>query len=103
MWMEKKFETISFEKKRFQALLHEADRLLRKYLNTGHVLMQKPEEAWASPYVEAVIEIDRRETIEAAKPKINIDLSGLEKIRRDALQTRDSLLTEEELADEQEA
>ena len=103
MWMEKKFETISFEKKRFLALLHEADRLLRKYLNTGHALKQKPEEAWASPYAEAVIEIDRRKTIEAAKPKINIDLSGLEKIRRDSLQTRDSLLTEEELADEQEA
>ena len=29
-------------------------------------------------------------------PKISIDLSGLEKIRRDAMVTRDSLLTEEE-------
>ena len=34
--------------------------------------------------------------MEAAKPKIAIDFSGLEQIRRDAAFTRDSLLTEEE-------
>jgi hypothetical protein len=99
MWMEKKYESISFEKKRFQSLLHESDRLLRKYMNTGHILKAKPEESWASPYAEAVIEIDRKMEIEASKPKITIDLSSLEKIRLDALQTRDNLLTEEELAD----
>lgn len=46
--------------------------------------------------MEAVLEAERREEMEAAKPKIAIDFSGLEQIRRDAAFTRDSLLTEEE-------
>ena len=97
VWMEKKFENIFFEKKRFQALIHEADRQLRLYLKTGHALREKPEESWAAPYVQAIIEIDRKAEQEAAKPKITIDLSGLERIRQDAEHTRDSLLTEEEM------
>ena len=40
--------------------------------------------------------------LEAARPKITIDLSGLAQIRADAAATRDSLLTEEE-RDEPEA
>ena len=46
--------------------------------------------------MEAVIRQDQEEIAEAAKPRITIDLSGLDKIRKDALITRDSLLTEEE-------
>ena len=34
--------------------------------------------------------------LEASRPKITIDLSGLDRIRRDAAVTRDSLLIEEE-------
>ena len=34
--------------------------------------------------------------LEASRPKITIDLSGLEKIRSDALKTQNSLLTETE-------
>ena len=49
-----------------------------------------------------MIEADRKALIEAARPKITIDLSGLDKIRRDALTTRDSLLIGEE-ADYEEA
>jgi hypothetical protein len=37
--------------------------------------------------------------LEAARPKITLDLSGLDRIRQDAQTTRDSLLTEEELAE----
>ena len=70
--------------------------LLRKYLKTGHYLREKPEEAWAAPYVEAVLEAERAAALEAARPKITIDLSHLERIRRDAQATRESLLTDEE-------
>ncbi len=40
---------------------------------------------------------DRRRQAEAAHPKIDIHLERLEHIREDALKTRDSLLTEEEM------
>ena len=43
------------------------------------------------------MEEDRRREKEAARPKIQIDLSRLPGIRQDAWRTRDSLLTEEEL------
>ena len=52
--------------------------------------------------MEAVIEADRAAAIEAAKPKIAIDLSGLDKIRRDAMITQNSLLTEEEKREQME-
>jgi hypothetical protein len=44
-----------------------------------------------------VIEADRKAQEEAARPKITINLSGLDQIRRDALVTRDSLLTADEM------
>ena len=44
-----------------------------------------------------MIEEDKKAVIEAARPKITIDLSGLEQIRRDAATTRESLLTEDEI------
>ena len=50
--------------------------------------------------MEAVIGADRTAAEEAAKPKITIDLSGLDKIRRDAQITRDSLLTEDEMREQ---
>ena len=54
-------------------------------------------EAWVTSYVEAVLEEDRRREKEAARPKIQIDLSRLPGIRQDALRSSDCLLTEEEL------
>ena len=50
-----------------------------------------------------MIEEDRRAQIEAARPKLTIDLTGLEQIRFDAAATRESLLTEEERREEAEA
>ena len=92
VWQETRYDGLSFDRGRLRALLHEADRQLRKYLKTGHALREKPDEAWAAPYVAAVIAAER----EAARPKLTIRFSGLDRIRRDALVTRDSLLTEEE-------
>lgn len=95
-WKEERYDELFFDKYRVHAVVHEADRQLRRYLKAGHYLREKQGEEWIRPYVEAVIRQDQEEIAEAAKPRITIDLSGLDKIRRDALTTRDSLLTEEE-------
>ena len=95
-WKESSYLKILFDKKRLTGLLHETDRQLRLYLKAGGRLKEMSDEAWAAPYVHAVIEADRAAKIEAAKPKVHIRFSDLDQIRRDALATRDSLLTEEE-------
>lgn len=92
VWQEARYDGLSFDRDALRALLHEADRQLRRYRKTGRYLRPKPDEAWAAPYAEAAIAAER----EAARPKLRIDLSGLDRIRRDALTTRDSLLTEED-------
>ena len=97
IWQEKRYDRLYFDRKRFQGLLREADRMLRRYLKTGHYLQDNSEEGWAAPYVEAVIAAERQAELEARRPKITIDLSHLDQIRQDALHTRDSLLTEEEM------
>ena len=102
-WREERFEPLYFDKKRFSGFVHEADRQLRRYLKTGHDLKERAEEAWAAPYAAAVIDAARKAAEEAARPRITIDLSGLERIRREAQSTRDSLLTEEERLAEAEA
>ena len=99
-WSEIRYDELFFDKYRVHAIVHEADRQIRRYLKTGHYLREKKGEEWVTPYVEAVIEADRAAAEEAAKPKITIDLSGLDKIRRDAQITRDSLLTEDEMREQ---
>ena len=99
-WSEIRYDELFFDKYRIHAVMHEADRLIRRYLGTGHYLRQKQGEEWITPYVEAVIEADKAAALEAAKPKVRIDLSGLDKIRRDAQITRDSLLTQEEIREQ---
>ena len=100
-WSVKRYEDIYFDKYKVAAIMHEADRQLRRYLKTGHYLRAKEGEEWIAPYVEAAIEADREAIAEAARPKVTIDLSGLDKIRRDAQITRDSLLTEEDLKEDE--
>lgn len=98
-WQEKCYRKLHFDKARLDGLLHETERALRAYLRAGRPLKARPEEAWAAPYVQAVIEEDRQEKLAAARPRVRIDFSGLEQIRRDAVITRDRLLTPEELAE----
>ena len=101
LWQVSAYETLSFDRALFHGLLHGADAGLRRYLKTGRSLREKPEEAWALPYINAVIDADRKAAAEAARPVITIDFSGLERIRADAAGTRDSLLTEEEREEEE--
>ena len=101
-WQTERFDSLYFDRDRLLGFLHLADLKLRRYLQTGRYLRERAGEAWAAPYIDAAIEADRSAVLEAARPKITIDLSGLEQIRADAAATRDSLLTEEE-RDEPEA
>lgn len=96
-WQEERYDKPYYRQDRLNGLLHEADRVLRKWLRTGHYLKERPEEAWATPYAEEVIRMERQAELDAARPKIVIDLSNLERIRQDASITRDSLLTEEDV------
>lgn len=103
VWQVEAYEKLSFDRTRFQGFLHETDARLRRYMKTGRYLRENPADEWALPYIDAVIEADKKALIEAARPKITIDLSGLAQIRKDAGVTRDSLLTEEEREDLEES
>lgn len=93
-WREEYVSTLEARQSRLHEFLHEADRQLRRYLKTGRYLHERAEEAWAKPFVEAVIAADQKAQMEAARPVVNIDLTGLDRIREDALATQDSLLTD---------
>ncbi len=103
VWRMEAYEKLSFDKGRLQGFLHETDARLRRYLKTGRYLRENTADEWAVPYIDAVIEEDKKAKIEAARPKITIDLSGLEQIRRDSATTRESLLTEDEIEEMEEA
>ena len=96
-WWEVRYEPLHFDHEKLRAFLRETDRRLRRALKAGHYLRENPEEAWAAPFLEAALQEERRAQQEAARPKFTIELSALEKIRADAAQTRDSLLTEAEM------
>ena len=75
--------------------LHQSVLRIRRYLKSGKPLRVKYGEEWALPYVNAVIEEDKRRREEEARPKIEIHLEHLDSIREDAIRTRDSLLVDE--------
>ncbi len=95
-WTAEAYEKPPCDKARLKGFLRETDARLRRYLKTGRYIKEDPADAWCAPYIEAVIAADKKAAIEAARPKISLDLSGLEKIRRDALATQESLLVDEE-------
>ena len=99
-WQMKAYEKLSFDRRILQGFLRETDARLRRYLKTGRYLRENPADEWVIPFADEVIGSDKRALIEAAKPKITIDLSRLDRIRSDAVLTRDSLLTEEERGEE---
>lgn len=98
-WMVDCFETYSYDRGRFLSFIHAADLRLRRYLKTGRYLRDSKDDAWALPFVDEVIRADEQAVMEASRPKITIDMTGLDQIRKDAIATRNSLLTEEELAE----
>ena len=102
-WTVRTYEGVYFNRNLFQGFCHMTDLKLRKYLKTGRYLRERPEEEWAAVYADEVIEADKQAILEASRPKITIDFSGLERIRKDAAVTRDSLLTGEETIGSEEA
>lgn len=103
VWEEESYEKLFFDKDHLAALLHGADRVFRRYLKTGRYLKAGPGDGEAAACAERVTEAEEKALREAARPVVHIDLSGLERIRQDAMVTRDSLLTEEELREPAEA
>ncbi|MBQ1407852.1 MAG: TerB N-terminal domain-containing protein [Eubacterium sp.] len=95
-WKERCYHSLYFNKTAFGRLIRETDRRLRLYLNTGHPLKERPEDKWFANIIECVIAEDRKAKEEAAKPKITICFDDLDRIRSDAVFTRESLLTEDE-------
>ncbi|WP_294974842.1 TerB N-terminal domain-containing protein [uncultured Leuconostoc sp.] len=96
-WYEQSYQKFNFHQEKLDGLLRETDRMLRLYLKTGYPLKARDAETWAAPYIETVIKADRDSRLEADKPKVTIQFSSLDKIRSDAFETRDSLLTDEEI------
>lgn len=83
-------------------LLHEVDREIRLKLNLGRNLKIRKLERHYLQAIEDGIKEYQIEEHKLEQPKIELDLSHLSTIREDAADTRDSLLTEEELRAERE-
>ena len=90
-----------FRLNKLKSLLRETDRRLRLYLKTGKYLKDETPDQWAAPFIDAAVAEDIQAERQAAIDRVRVDLSGLDNIRRDAAETRERLLTEEER--EQEA
>ena len=88
------------DRSRLRGFLHETEAKLRRHLKAGRPLRPRPEDAWADQFIDEAVREDERAAREAARPKITIDLADLDRIRRDAARTRESLLTEEEREEE---
>ena len=96
-WEETKIDPITKDRNAFFEFMHVVDMRSRRILKTGRYLRHRDGEDWAEACVDAALNEIRKEAEEAARPKVSLDLSGLDKIREDAGVTRDSLLTEEEI------
>ncbi len=96
-WKETCYYDLNFNKIKLNGFIHETERKMRIYLKCGRGLKEKKEEAWAGVYIDEAIEIDKAEMEDARHPKVTICFSDLDKIRADAGETRDRLLTDEEL------
>ncbi|MBR0088155.1 MAG: TerB N-terminal domain-containing protein [Lachnospiraceae bacterium] len=94
-WQEESYEKTFFDRDFFRGFMRETDRMLRQYLKTGRYLKEKPEDKWARPFLEKVIEEDKQDILEASRKKIVINFENLDRIREESLITRDSLLVEE--------
>ena len=91
-WKEESYDFLSFDRDRLRGFIRETDVVLRRYLKAGRSLEERDSEKWAAAYINEAIERER----EAGRPGVNIDFSSLDRIRRDADITRDSLLIDED-------
>lgn len=90
------------QKQKIGSLLHEIDRLVRQTFHLGRQLKPRPLREKLLVEIQPAINAAQQQITEARRPKIEINLGHLDKIREDASETRESLLTDEERAAEQE-
>ena len=103
-WRKQTFTPVKGRKQKINRLLHEIDRLIRQAMHAGHPL--KPQELpdYELMAIKKAIQQYREEREIARRPKLDLSHAKLQKIRDDASQTQESLLTEEEReAEAQEA
>ena len=95
VWRVSFYDRLFCSRRLLQELLRETDRLLRLGLHTGRPLKQRPGLEWLAPLADRVLAAEAEARREAARPRLRLDLSDLDRIRADAAVTRDSLLVEE--------
>ena len=102
LWYLNEFHFIPEYRKRFLDLLRTIDSIIRKSVNFPHQIQQKITTKWIVKTIEGEIqkwnEIKQKE--EARKREVHFDLSKLGDIRSDSAETREKLLTEEEIEDD---
>lgn len=86
--------------KELGALLHAIDARMRRAMGDSHDLKDRPLPKYQAKFVDARIAelVERRAAEEAAR--IVIDRSALKSIRSASVRTRDALLTDDDLADD---
>ncbi|MGI6108172.1 MAG: TerB N-terminal domain-containing protein [Lachnospiraceae bacterium] len=81
------------------AICHDADSALRIRLNFAQRTASKPTNLPVSGVIPLAVDEYLAAKKEASRPKVHIDLSKLDTIRREAAVTRDRLIVDEEPAD----
>lgn len=84
------------QQKRLNTFFHELDRLARQVFNLGHPLKPRQLDGDIIQLILEGLQNYQQQLIKERQPKIKLNLSSLERIRTDASETRESLLTEEE-------
>ena len=95
-WEQKSYNFGYDKQDQLKYFIHAVDLKLRYYFNTGTFLKERKSDLNYFPFIDEAIEIIK----EDLKPKIDINFSSLNKIRKDSDETRDNLLTEEDMIDE---
>lgn len=96
LWKQKSYHLNYGKQDKLKYFIHAVDLKLRLYFNTGSFLKEKKSDYEFFPFIDESIEIIK----ENLKPKIAINITSLDKIRHDSDETRDNLLTEEDMTDD---
>lgn len=99
MWYLNEFQFVPEYRKRFLDLLRTIDSVIRKSINFPHLIQQKITTKWIIKTIKEEIQKwnELKQRKEARKREVHFDLSKLGDIRSDSAETREKLLTEEEI------
>lgn len=95
-WRRQTFTPVKGRKQNINHLLHEIDRLIRLATHEGRPLKPQDVPDYELAAVKKAIQQYREEQLIARRPKLDLSHANLQKIRDDASETQESLLTEEE-------